>query len=264
MDATPASNGSGFDAALKALEELDATPATTGFVAPVPGNPAPSILAFDDEPQEDEAVSVEPASDPGAATPKAQPIEAEAVALEPAAPEKAGAECDNVQFLAEEPQKPGPVDSSVVPVLAPIAAAAPVGRLAKAAIGLGLFSSVLSAAGLIVAERTIMSAELVVADAREKQQQVDHATRLIKELEQLREKQTRLLAQQQLQAASAPVTSSELQHRMDALQAGLLARDPVNKVAEAVNSSKAENNARFYELGMKMARIETFMERERK
>ena len=155
-------------------------------------------------------------------------------------------------------------DSSVAPAPAPIAVASPVGRLGKAAIGLGLFSSVLSAAGLIVAERTIMSAELVIADAREKQRQVDHATRLIKELERLREKQTQLLAQQQAQTASAPVTSSELQHRMEALQAGLLARDPVNKVVEAVNSDKAENNARFYELGMKMARIEAFMESRRK
>jgi len=264
MDATPASNGSGFDAALKALEQLDAIPVTSSPVTPAAGSPAPSVLAFDDAPEEDEAASVEPASGAGAATLTVEPLEVQEAVREPEVPEKAGAERDSVKFLAEEPQDAGPADSSVAPAPAPIAVASPVGRLGKAAIGLGLFSSVLSAAGLIVAERTIMSAELVIADAREKQRQIDHATRLIKELERLREKQTQLLAQQQAQTASAPVTSSELQHRMEALQAGLLARDPVNKVVEAVNSDKAENNARFYELGMKMARIEAFMESRRK
>lgn len=265
MDATPASaNGSGFDAALKALEELDTskpmvaseTPAAEASkpVEPTAPTSTSSIIALDDEPIEPvpemPVIAFVPVAEQDAAV--------EAVASVP----RAEPEGDSVRFLAEAPDA-APAPSAPRPVPAVPVPVAPAGKLTKVAIGLGLFSSLLSAVGLIVAERTIMSAQLVVADAREKQQQIEHATQLIKELEKLREKQVQLLERQQAQAESAPVTSAELQHRMDALQEGLLARDPLNRVVEAVNAGKVESNARFQEFGMKMSRLEAFMERGR-
>ena len=135
------------------------------------------------------------------------------------------------------------------------------GRFGKIVVGLALFSSMVSAAGLIVAERTIMSAQLVVADARERQHQLEQANKLIRDLEIIREKQIELLRQQQIQAASTPVTSAELQHRMDTLQAGLIQRDPINRVVEAIRDGQSDTVARFNEFGLKMARVEAALDR---
>jgi hypothetical protein len=147
---------------------------------------------------------------------------------------------------AEAPLAPSPVV-----VVAPAA-----GRLGKVAIGLALFSCIVSAAGLVVAERTIMSAQLVVADARERQLQLKHANRLIHDLGLVRDKQIELLRAQQAQLAATPVTSAELQHKMDVLQTGLLARDPLNGVVSAIREGQSDTNARFNEFGMKIARLE--------
>jgi hypothetical protein len=126
----------------------------------------------------------------------------------------------------------------------------------RVAIGLGLVSSLVSAAGLVIAERTIMSARLVVADARERQAQLESATRLVRDLRIVRDRQVELLKAQQAQLASAPVTSAELQHRMENLQKGLLERDPLTQVVRAVREGQAATNVRLNEFERKMDRIE--------
>ncbi|KKC25286.1 hypothetical protein [Sphingomonas sp. SRS2] len=248
MDASPSASGNGFDAALKALEDLDTTVAPPREAAPAivvaPAIEPVSALAFSD------------AEDPG------EPAAILAIAV----PE-----------IVELPNQPaGPVAApqpiaaaAPVPVQAEAAPAAPVhvvaaptrGTFTKVAIGLGLVSSAVSAAGLIVAERTIMSAQLVVADARERQRQLEHANKLIDDLERVRDKQVELLRAQQAQLSAAPVSSAELQHRMETLQAGLLARDPLNEVVVAIREGQAGTNARFSEFGMKIERLEAAMGR---
>lgn len=238
MDAISAS-GSGFDEALKALQaledvETDAAPLDGG--SPAAKLAAVGPIAFSDADFE---------SDPVAIT--AAPIEE----IEPAA-------SDTVQqSIAGHPAGPAaPVAAAPMPVAAPRAP----GRMLYAAVGLGLVSSIISAAGLVVAERTIMSAQLVVADARERADQLAKANQLIRDLEIVRARQVELLQAQQAQVASSPVTSAELQHKMDSLQAGLLARDPLNTVVAAIRGGQADEAARFNEFGMKMARLEKAVE----
>lgn len=262
MDATTGSDANGFDAALRALEDLETSvaqgredkPAVAGAVAPAPVAAAPSaiapvvepvlpvasVLAFDEsEPDDDQPVAI--AALPIAETAPGQPVPPLAFPIETAA--------------AEHAPVPAPAPAAAAPAAAVAPAAA--GRWTKVAIGLGLASSVVSAAGLIIAERTIMSAQLVVATARERQEQLEHAGKLIHDLEIVRDRQVELLKAQQAQLASAPVTSAELQHRMDVLQEGILKREPVTQVIEAIRASQSDTNSRLGDLGMKIDRLES-------
>lgn len=263
MDATTGSDANGFDAALRALEDLETSvaqgredkPAVAGAVAPAPVAAAPSaiapvvepvlpvasVLAFDEsEPDDDLPVAI--AALPIAETTPGQPAPPLAFPIETAA-------------AAEHAPVPAPAPAAAAPVAAVAPAAA--GRWTKVAIGLGLASSVVSAAGLIIAERTIMSAQLVVATARERQEQLEHAGKLIHDLEIVRDRQVELLKAQQAQLASAPVTSAELQHRMDVLQEGIMKREPVTQVIEAIRASQSDTNSRLGDLGMKIDRLES-------
>ncbi|ATE64436.1 hypothetical protein [Rhizorhabdus dicambivorans] len=248
MDATAASGGNGFDAALRALEDLETSvaqvredgrddkgpAAVTATVPPAePVLPPTSVLAFSDGDPADEPVAI-------AAVPlaEADPAPAPAHQAEPTEPQAAA---------------PAPVPATAPAVEAPAARS---GLWTKVAIGLGLASSAVSAAGLVIAERTIMSARLVVADARERQAQLAQANRLIQDLQLVRDRQVELLKAQQAQLASAPVSSAELQHRMEVLQEGIMKRDPVNQVIEAIRAGQSDNNARVNELGTKIDRLE--------
>jgi hypothetical protein len=238
MDAT-SPGGNGFDEALKALEDLE----TSVVAKPALAIEPVGTIAFSD----DEADSP-PAAIVAVPVEEADPLVADL--LEQAIIQDA---------MAELVASPSPAAVAAPVAIAPAAAPAS-SRMLKLAVGLGLVSSIISAAGLVVAERTIMSAQLVVADARERAEQLEKANRLIRDLEIVRAKQVELLQAQQAQLASAPVTSAELQHRMDNLQSGLIARDPLNNVVAAIRAGHAENAARFNEFGMKMARLEQAIE----
>ena len=240
MDATP-NSGNGFDAALKALEDLEA-----GTVQPREAAvaPAASIAASIGMIGLSDVELVE--EDRPAAITASPFTEIEPRFHEPA-PTPTPAAAEPAPTVAHPTAAPA----------APVAVApAGAGKAGKIVVGLALFSSIVSAAGLIVAERTIMSAQLVVADARERVHQLEQANKLIRDLEVVRDKQVELLQQQQLQVASVPVTSAELQHRMEALQAGLVQRDPVNRVAEMIQAGQTADTARFNEFGMKLSRVE--------
>lgn len=286
MDANSSSSDNGFDAALKALEDLEtsisqgqdeaasaAASADLGGIdldqlvaesmasaaaaneppapieAPAPIDPAPvsgpsfvppalvaAAIDFSDDEEKAPALSVDGLPDIDALVTRLPPI------AEPAAP------------AAAEPPEAGPA--------APARAGARAGLWTKLAVGAGLLSSVVSAAGLIIAERVISSASLVVADARERQHQLEQANKLIADLQLVRDKQIELLKAQQAQLASAPVTSDELQHRIEALQAGLIQRDPVREFVQAVRESQTATNSRFQEVGMKLERIEAATARQ--
>ena len=260
MDATAgtASDGNGFDAALRALEDLETSVAQgRDEAAPVQGSaPAPTAAAG----------SVAPASEPELAVTgvlafsdgelEAQPV---AITAAPAAEIASGHPVPPLQVPTEQPEHAVAADAPAFAIPQPIAAAPIIptvpGRLSKIAIGLGLASSVVSAAGLVIAERTIMSAQLVVASARERQEQLEQAGKLIRDLELVRDRQLELLKAQQAQLASTPVTSAELQHRMDILQEGIAKREPVTQVIEAIRQGQSETNSRLGDLGMKIDRV---------
>lgn len=244
MDASPSASGNSFDAALKALEDLDTAAAPSREEMPA-ANAAPAIepvsaIGFSDSEEVDGAVAIDavPAAEQGEA-PAEPPLSAEV--LEHL--------LQSAGFPATKADATAAVDHSA-------ARPSALDRFGKVVVGLALFSSIVSAAGLVVAERTIMSARLVVADARERQQQLEHANKLIGDLRLVRDKQIELLRAQQAQLAATPVTSAELQHRMEALQSALLARDPLNNVVSAIREGQADTNARFNEFGMKIARLE--------
>ncbi len=248
MDATSAS-GNGFDAALKALEDLETSVLETREDKPA-AKPAPkAALAI--EPLGDidfGDIEIEP-------EPEAQP--APIAAMPSAEVEEAAPHADPVAVSGDAPAADHATDHPVEAAApAPATDKAATGRFGKIAIGLGLASSLLSAVGLIVAERSIMSAQLVVADARERQHQLEQSNRLIRQLEQLRDKQIELLQIQQAQVASAPVTSAELQHRMDSLQQALMARDPVTDVIHAIQSGQSDANERLNGFQIKLDRVE--------
>lgn len=238
MDAISAS-GNGFDEALKALEDLE-----TSVVPPHGEKPAAKAaplggIAFYDEEPEGEAVAI-----------VAAPIEE----IDLIVPDIIA------ETTAERPATaPAPVAAAAPVAIGAIPAPAP-SRMLKITVGLALVSSIISAAGLVVAERTIMSAQLVVADARERAEQLEKANRLIRDLEIVRAKQVELLQAQQAQLASAPVSSAELQHRMDSLQTALVARDPLNNVIAVIREGQTDTTARFNEFSMKMARLEKAVE----
>ena len=295
MDATSSSSDNGFDAALKALEDLEtsisqgqeetaspaagvdlggidldqlvaesmASAAATAVVAePVPPSSAASVAA-----------SVDPAPVPGPSFVPPALVVAPGIAFaeeEERAPTMAVDALPDIEALVTQlpPIAPTATATATAPAVgesepAPNARKdARAGLWTKLAIGLGLFSSVVSATGLIIAERVVSSASLVVADARERQHQLEQANKLIADLQLVRDKQIELLKAQQAQLASAPVTSEELQHRMEALQAGLIQRDPVREFVQAVRESQMATNSRFQEVGMKLDRIEAVATRQ--
>ncbi|TAK10930.1 MAG: hypothetical protein EPO38_07315 [Rhizorhabdus sp.] len=263
MDATTGSDANGFDAALRALEDLETSvaqsredkPAVAGAVAPAPAAaplsaiapvvepvlPVASALAFDESEPDDQPVAI--AALPIAEIAPGQAVPPLAFPIETAA--------------AEPAPVPAPAPEAAAPAAAAVMTPAAAGRWTKVAIGLGLASSVVSAAGLIIAERTIMSAQLVVATARERQAQLEQAGKLIHDLQIVRDRQIELLKAQQAQLASAPVTSAELQHRMEVLQEGIMKREPVTQVIEAIHASQSDTNSRLGDLGMKIDRLES-------
>lgn len=269
MDATSVSSDNGFDAALKALEDLETTVAQTREdSAPVaPAAEAPAATAALVEPAPVEAASAPPAATAvlssgmigfsdgeETAEPVAPVIPSTADVEGPAAPLPSIA--SEAPAAAPVPAEPVAAKKEAAPAAAVKAAPVRSGVWGKVAIGLGLCSSAVSAAGLVIAERVIMSAQLVVADARERQQQLEHSNKLIHDLELIRDKQIELLKAQQAQLANAPVGSDELQHRLEVLQQGLVQRDPANTVVRAVNDVQTAQNARLQEFWTKLDRIE--------
>ena len=248
MDAAPASaDGHGFDAALKALEELETSVVQTRDEKPV------VAVAISPEP----ASAIDFSEPAGTAAEANDPVEI--VALPPFDVHEVTGSVDAAAGAPVEAPVARPSPEAATPA-APPAGTGP-GRWARVTVCLALFSSIVSAAGLIVAERTIVSARLVVADARERQQQLEQANRLIDDLRLVRDRQIELLRAQQAQLAATPVTSAELQHRMEALQAGIIQHDPVNDVVKAIQQGQADTNARFAEFAMKMARVEAAIDR---
>lgn len=237
-------SATGFDAALKALEDLetDVAQAREGLspsIAPV-GGIAP-IEAI--EPIEAAApiAPVEVAAEPQA-EPQGEPGSAMAEAIVPATVEAA----------------PQPVAEAPVAAAMPAAATAPAkkSKLPALAVGLGLFSSVVSAVGLVVVSRTVVSASLVVADARERAEEMKKVGVLIHDLEAIRVRQQALLQRQEAAAASPLLTAGDLDQRMTKLDQSLAARDKSQTMMAQVNDGQNQLNATLIAIGTKVSRIE--------
>jgi hypothetical protein len=249
----------GFDEALKALEDLESDVARQKDQAAVAPDPLEGLsltpsLAFshDDE---------EAASQQSAATDDDDDDMLSAFAQEPAfarEPSFADTSIDDLDFA---PLPPMPHDALTS---APLRAAAPVVPLKPSrwqmlpaiAAGLGVFASLVSTIGLLVAVRTVNEASLVVADARERQVQLVAVGKLIGDLEKLRARQIELYKVQAAATASAPLHVDQFNAQMDGLRNAIGQRDPDQTALKAVAEQQRSVSDALTVIGTKLAHVE--------
>ncbi|RVT94646.1 hypothetical protein [Sphingomonas crocodyli] len=202
----------GFDEALKALEALEEDVLREKTIMPKPQDEPALGISLGDPCDTDSDTAIE-----AEAPVQGEPAETPAVedALEAATAESLA----QVSPVAEAPAEPKA--QPVVKAPNPPAAASKLGLLPVAAAGMGVFASLLSVVGLIVASRTVAEASLVVADARERQAQMVQVGKLVSDLEKVRTKQIELLVLQKAAVEAAPLSKGELNASMDALRLDL-------------------------------------------
>lgn len=256
MDAQTGSS-SGFDAALKALEDLETDVAQARESAPAPAAIAPGPVGIAAIEAIDFADEVEtPAATPEPAAPAAiapAPVELAVTAVEP---EAVAPVAEAVEEPASQPIAPADHAPPVVAVAAP----AKRSILPTLAVGLGLFSSIVSAVGLVVVSRTVVSASLVVADARERQAELKKVGTLIHELEGMRARQQILLQQQEAAVAKAPISTQDLDQRIGELRDALIKRDQSAAMIATVHEGQSQLNDTMTAIGAKVSRIEDKMD----
>ncbi len=257
IDVMTGAGAGAFDAALKALEDLETDVARQkdgGQKAPVAMgglNIGPSIGLDDDasEPIDGAAPVLAPVLAPADPVPAAAPAVPDFDDLEQAvAASLAQAEAEPVVPLASD-------DAAAKADAAP----APSARMAKlpmAMAGVALFASLLSGIGLVVASRTVAGASLVVADARERQQQMIKVGALVHDLEIIRTRQLELLKIQQAAVTSAPVTADQMHASMDSLRMDMGKTDADMQMLRTVQDGQNELNDVLTTLGTKISRIE--------
>jgi hypothetical protein len=256
MDAASASGGdSGFDAALRALDELqNELPKNADGIAAAPASLAISI---DDGLDPLEAMAAATLAEMAADTAASGNI-AVMDDLE-AALNASMAQISFTQPAFESAPTPAqeeapPVAVSVAPIVAP-----PPSRLRflpMAAVMLGVFSSFLSMIGLIVASRTIAGASLIVADARERQQQMTEVGKLVRDLDVIRARQLELLRRQQAAASTSVATRDDLHNAMDGIRNDMAKRGPDIEILKMVHEGNAQLAESLAAIGMKVTRIE--------
>ena len=281
MDAQRSSiSGTGFDAALRALDELESDVALTRESAPAPVAIAPAIGAIEmiDFDLASDDIAPEPVSAPAPSAPDvrtAAPVELIALDLDldldldlgPTPPPRAEIAAPPVPQPAEPAHVETlslPIDAAPAGPLAAQPAAVPAKRsiLPALAVGLALFSSVVSAVGLVVVSRTVVGAALVVADARERQEQMKKVAVLVHDLEAIRTRQTELLHRQELAAAAPLLTTKDLETGFAELQRGMIERDQSKAMLAMVHEGQSQLNDTLVSIGNKATRIEAKLDNQ--
>lgn len=260
MDAATASGGdSGFDAALKALDELQSDlPMTPGGTIIAP---APLSISLDDEIDPLEAMAAatlaEMAADTAASSNTVVMDDLEAAL---------NASMAQISFHQPEPA-PAVAPEAPAAVAAPaVVAAAPPSRLRYlpiAASALGVFSSVLSMIGLVVASRTIAGASLIVADARERQQQMTEVSMLVRDLNVIRVREAELLLHQQAATSTSVATRDDLHNAIDGIRNDMAKRGPDVEILKMVHQGNSQLAEGLAAIGMKVTRIEAILSAQR-
>jgi uncharacterized protein YpuA (DUF1002 family) len=125
-----------------------------------------------------------------------------------------------------------------------------------AACCLAVVASSASVAGLIVASRTVASASLVVADARERQEHLKEVEALVAEVRGMRQREMVAMARLERMTAAKPVTTDDLKHVMDAFKANFERHQPENTALGLVRDGQAELAERIGQISMKLSRVE--------
>jgi hypothetical protein len=244
MDNVGSAGDAGFDAALKALDELESN------AVPVSAPSSPLSVAIPPILDIFDAVEITP------------------VALVVAAPAGVDDELESMVNASLATVKVPPAEPTPAPISpatsGPVSFSAPStpaqsGRpwlLAVMIAGLGVFASLLAVIGLIVTSRTMAHASLVVADARERQQQLAKVGVLVHDLELIRARQIELLQRQQVAATTTPLSSEQFNKSMDNLRIDIGKRGPEAEVLQVVRAGQVDSNQRITELTLKVMRIE--------
>ncbi|TZG25088.1 hypothetical protein [Sphingomonas montanisoli] len=234
----------GFDEALKALEALEEDVLREKTIMPAPQAEPVLGITLGDPCDSDAEIEAE-------APAKGEPAEAPAVedALEAATAQSLA----QVSPVAEVPAEPKAQPTSRPN---PPATASKLGLLPVAAAGMGVFASLLSVVGLIVASRTVADASLVVADARERQAQMVQVGKLVSDLEKVRAKQIELLKLQKAAAEAAPLSKGELNASMDALRLDLADKREDDPLLRQIRDGQNELANMIGTVATKVSRIE--------
>lgn len=266
MDAASASGGdSGFDAALRALDELQSElPKKADGIGVAPASLAISI---DDGLDPLEAMAAATLAEMAADTAASASNIAVMDDLE-AALNASMAEISFTQPAFEPAPAPAPAPQAApfaVPPIVPIAEVLPsrLRFLPIAAVVLGVFSSLLSMIGLIVASRTIAGASLIVADARERQQQMTEVGKLVRDLDVIRARQLELLRRQQAAASTSVATRDDLHNAMDGIRNDMAKRGPDVEILKMVHEGNTQLAEGLAAIGMKVTRIEGALSAQR-
>lgn len=266
MDAASASGGdSGFDAALRALDELQSElPKKADGIGVTPASLAISI---DDGLDPLEAMAAATLAEMAADTAASASNIAVMDDLE-AALNASMAEISFTQPAFEPAPAPAPAPQAAPPAVVPVAPIAEVlpprlRFLPIVAVVLGVFSSLLSMIGLIVASRTIAGASLIVADARERQQQMTEVGKLVRDLDVIRARQLELLRRQQAAASTSVATRDDLHNAMDGIRNDMAKRGPDIEILKMVHEGNAQLAEGLAAIGMKVTRIEGALSAQR-
>lgn len=259
MDAATASGGdSGFDAALKALEELQSDlPASA---ASTDAAPVPFAVGFEEvDPLEAMAAATlaEMAADAATSANNVVMDDLEAAL---------NASMAQISFVQPEPEPAPAAEAAPVAAAPAIIMASPPSRLGflpMAAVLLGVFSSLLSVVGLVVASRTIAGASLIVADARERQQQMVQVGKLVHDLDVIRIRQMELLRRQQAATSTSVATRDDLHNAIDGIRNDLARRGPDVEILKMVHEGNSQLNESLVAIGIKVSRMEAGLAAQR-
>lgn len=159
-----------------------------------------------------------------------------------------------------EAEPVSPVEPAPSPVAAAPAPADPPSRLTRwlpiVAVSLASLASFLSVIGLTVASRTIANASLVVADARERREQLVRVGTLIDEVEALRARELAALERIEQVRSTAPATTAEVRRAIDGLKHDLAKHENGDSKLSLVRAGQSELAERIGQISLKLERIE--------
>jgi hypothetical protein len=158
------------------------------------------------------------------------------------------------------------------PASVPEVAAAPVieqpSRLVRmfpiAAVSLAVVASLISAAGLIAASRTIAGASLVVADARERQAQLARIETLIGEVEALRQREQASLERIERFRSAGAATPADVNRALENLRQNMVRHETEGGTLALLRDGQSELAERVGQISLKLERIEQSLNASRK
>ena len=129
---------------------------------------------------------------------------------------------------------------------------------------LAVIASLLSAAGLVVASRTIAGASLIVADARERQEQLARVETLIEEMEALRHREQASLERIERFRSAGAATPADINRALVQLRQDMVRHESDGGTLALLRDGQSELAERVGQISLKLERIELALTASRK